>query len=363
MGTTVSWRTLIQSAKDLEISLESVRQGFVEQAEEKSRRAISLEKRNHDFMVALESIHGVEDLLNLDKYRAELIAAASYSIKAWEHVKRGESLDEQTERLRQRFTLIYNLCRKDTENEESCLRRFRERIFIRSLLTQGETLGGSMKNWIGRSGADRLVKILRGVLNGRETVEYAKGSTKVQLIRWDNRLLLFDRTPTLHIRGEQLEVTVSSSDGEDVAETPGEIHLNNIDLILLDTSDIQRTATMWGDILPLKSNQLKQAEKDLLKDPKNYLACGELKSGNDPAGGDEHWKTAMSSFDRIHNPSSATRDISQEFHPALFFIGRAIEPVMATNIFERLESGVLSFAANLSNPQQVQALVEWLTTL
>ena len=36
---------------------------------------------------------------------------------------------------------------------------------------------------------------------------------------------------------------------------------------------------------------------------------------------------------------------------------------MAANIFDRLENGVFSFAANLSNPQQVEALAKWLTAL
>ena len=29
-----------------------------------------------------------------------------------------------------------------------------------------------------------------------------------------------------------------------------------------------------------------------VENPKHYLACGELKGGIDPAGADEHWKTA-----------------------------------------------------------------------
>jgi hypothetical protein len=128
---------------------------------------------------------------------------------------------------------------------------------------------------------------------------------------------------------------------------------------LLDTSEIPQVQTVWRESHPLKAEQLLQAEKDLLKNPRYYLACGELKSGNDPAGGDEHWKTAWAAFDRIRNPSS----VAKEFRPELFFVGRAIEAVMAVNIFERLENGVFSFAANLSNPQQVEALARWLTAL
>ena len=35
--TPVNWRTLIQSAKDLETQRESTRQGFIDQANEKSK--------------------------------------------------------------------------------------------------------------------------------------------------------------------------------------------------------------------------------------------------------------------------------------------------------------------------------------
>ena len=364
-----SWRDLIHTAKDLETLPESTRQGFIDQAFEKGRRAIAIEKRMHDFRIALEAVKQVEDLFTLKEYEVELIAAASYSGKGWEHVKRGEPLDEQRARLRRAFTDIYLRCQNEAESEESCLSTFRERILFRSLLTQGETLGGSIKTWIGRIGTVRLVEALQEFLGRRETVQHAKGSPKVQRIRWNNRLLLFDTKPTLIIKGGKVEVALSSS-SQEKAETPVEIPLNNIDVILLDTTDLQKmtTPTIWDSIdtarssdsvLTLSTEDLLQAEKGLLKEPKYYLACGELKSGVDPAGGDEHWKTAIGAFDRIRDLSTTI----SEFHPKLFFVGRAIERVMANDIFLRLENGVFSFAANLTNREQTVALAEWLTTL
>ncbi len=357
-GALSNWRTVIKSAKDLQTSKDRTRQGFIDQAYEKSRRAINIEKRMHGFMLALENIGKIEDLFDLEDYWLELVAAASFSIKAWGYARSGETHDRQKARLRERFTEIYERCQRETTTEESCLALFRERILFRSLLTQGESLGGSMRNWIGQAGAESLIEALQNVLAGRGTVGYVKGSKKVHLIRWNNRLLLFDTKPTLHIKGEKVEVTLSSSNEEEI-ETSQEWPLNNIDMILLDTSEIPQVQTVWGESLPLKAEQLLQAEKDLLKNPRYYLACGELKSGNDPAGGDEHWKTAWAAFDRIRNPSS----IAKEFRPELFFVGRAIEAVMAANIFERLENGVFSFAAYLSNPQQVEALARWLIAL
>ena len=96
-----------------------------------------------------------------------------------------------------------------------------------------------------------------------------------------------------------------------------------------------------------------------LEMPENYLACGELKGGVDPAGADEHWKTAQSAFDRIRD-RFAQKNLKA---PALFFVGAAIETTMAGQIFARLQDGRLTHAANLTVPQQVADLANWLVSL
>ena len=40
--------------------------------------------------------------------------------------------------------------------------------------------------------------------------------------------------------------------------------------------------------------------KDIYKCAASYMALGELKGGIDPAGADEHWKTARTALSRIH---------------------------------------------------------------
>ncbi|MDQ2902755.1 MAG: type II restriction endonuclease [Chloroflexota bacterium] len=75
------WRSFITSAKDLETLSASTRQGFIDQANEKNRRAIAIEKRMHNLKIALENIKQVEDLFILEEYQPELVAAASYSAK------------------------------------------------------------------------------------------------------------------------------------------------------------------------------------------------------------------------------------------------------------------------------------------
>jgi len=60
---------------------------------------------------------------------------------------------------------------------------------------------------------------------------------------------------------------------------------------------------------------------------KSYIAMGELKGGIDPAGADEHWKTARAALDRIRKAFSKV-----EVSPHNFFVGAAIAKRMAQEI-------------------------------
>ena len=93
-------------------------------------------------------------------------------------------------------------------------------------------------------------------------------------------------------------------------------------------------------------------------DPSLYVALGELKGGIDPAGADEHWKTARTSLTRIQKAFS-----DKAFSPHTFFVGAAIENSMAEEIWHQLEDGTLSNAANLTDADQVASLCGWLCSL
>ena len=115
---------------------------------------------------------------------------------------------------------------------------------------------------------------------------------------------------------------------------------NNVDMILLRTPRIICSRT---DI------------RALLSEKENYILCGELKGGIDPAGADEHWKTARAALDRIAGSFSTP--------PGLVFIGAAIEDSMAQEIIQRMKEGKLVGVANLCKPQQIESLVNWLVDL
>jgi hypothetical protein len=116
---------------------------------------------------------------------------------------------------------------------------------------------------------------------------------------------------------------------------------NNVDICLFDSSGIEITTISHM--------------KKMILSPELYLALGELKGGIDPAGADEHWKTARTALDRIKKAF-----LKSKKKPYIFFAGAAIESRMAMEIWTQLRKGVLSNAANLTNDQQTASLVAWL---
>jgi type II restriction enzyme len=85
---------------------------------------------------------------------------------------------------------------------------------------------------------------------------------------------------------------------------------------------------------------------------------GELKGGIDPAGADEHWKTANSALNRIR-----TSFDKKKLKPQTFFVGAAIENAMAVEIFKLLKSGTMSNAANLTSDKQLTSVCDWIINL
>lgn len=95
-----------------------------------------------------------------------------------------------------------------------------------------------------------------------------------------------------------------------------------------------------------------------LRAAQSYVALGELKGGIDPAGADEHWKTARAHLVRVREAFA-----KEKHSPHTFFLGAAIERRMAEEIWEDLENEVLTNAANLNDDRQVASLSRWLCSL
>ena len=85
------------------------------------------------------------------------------------------------------------------------------------------------------------------------------------------------------------------------------------------------------------------------------IMLGELKGGIDPAGADEHWKTANTALERIR-----TGFANAGYAVQTSFVGAAIAKAMADEIFEQLQKGVMTNAANLTNSNQLVEYCNWL---
>ena len=100
-----------------------------------------------------------------------------------------------------------------------------------------------------------------------------------------------------------------------------------------------------------------EINREIIKTPSAYIALGELKGGIDPAGADEHWKTARSALNRIHEAFA-----KQKLKPHTFFIGAAIEVKMAGEIWDMLQRGIFENAANLTDEDHISSVTSWLCT-
>jgi type II restriction enzyme len=301
----------IINAADLITPHEAIRDGFTSQALAKTVRAEPYVERAKQFSQALQQVTEVNGLLDLREYKPELIAAAGFSDKSRSHLS-PEELDTELQRV---FEAIL----------QQAGAQFREEVLYRYLLTKGDSLGGEMRNLTGAIAQSKLAGAILKALSQRNiNPDIRRSSEKIQRITWDNRLLLFDCKPALIDK--------------------------NIDVILLDTVGSGNQRIQFN-------SSFSATQRQLLGKHENYLACGELKGGIDPAGADEHWKTAKSALDRIRERFKERRC------PYLFFIGAVIAAGMADEIINDLQTERLAYAANLTIERQVDDLASWLVSL
>lgn len=291
----------ITEPSDLVTTRKAVRQGFLAQAAEKRRRASPYVDEAGDLWLKLGQVRDADATGRSRRLRKEILAAAGLSEKAQGHL----SPHDLKSALAQFADTVL----------EPAGGKWREEILYRYLLTAGDTLGGAMRNVTGALAQKKFAEaVVSALQQGHETSRVAMNASteKIKRIAWKHRLLLFDRKPRL----------IGKS----------------IDVILLGMSEEGQT------------------EAAMLADPQSYLACGELKGGIDPAGADEHWKTARAALMRV-------RESFAPACPALFFVGAAIEEGMAQEIYDQLKAEQLTYAANLNVAAQLKELVSWLVSL
>lgn len=289
----------VKSPKDLVTAIDVTQSGFLRQALRKTKEANPYVDRAKYLINKLQFVKKSQDLVNMKEIREDLIAAAGFSDKAASYFPSSE--------------LEGALLKVLQEIEKKAGSDWQAEIMYRFLLTRGDTLGGVMRNILGAEAKDKFTEAILAALRegGIQTrVGYSKKG-KVRQISWPGRILLFDKKPKLIDK--------------------------NVDVILLYQADENMSIAT------------------LLENEENYLVCGEVKGGIDPAGADEHWKTASGALARI-------REKLRKNQPQLFFVGAAIENSMAMEIFSQLQSGMLNHVANLNVSEQVSDLASWLVS-
>lgn len=291
----------IRVSADLVTLSETTTRGFVDQARAKVRRAAEYVEKARLLRAELDQNQDFAALAEVSWLRNALLASIGLSDKAVTHLTAEQQVAILTASL--------------ADLKEVANGPLAEELVFRFLLTSGDSLGGTMRNATGALGKNVFAQAIVEALKNHDmemTIASLQGARRPRSIAWGCRLLVFDRKPRIVDK--------------------------NIDVILLDTSDHS------GDT------------KTLLEQKGAYVACGEVKGGIDPAGADEHWKTAHAALERIRGSFGLQR-------PALFFVGAAIATSMAQEILSQLRDNRLTYAANLTKGEQVQDLANWIISL
>ncbi|MBS1786984.1 MAG: type II restriction endonuclease [Acidobacteria bacterium] len=309
----------LTSAADLVTTYEAVRSGFVALALEKNRRATPFVAQARALNAVASRAKKPSELLKIEEIQMALLTAAGVSDKALKHLLPEDKVEA-----------ITGLIEKFLEPAGAA---FVEELVYRFLLTRGDTLGGSMRNVGGVLAQRKLTRALLAVL----TLEglpcqwlhlTANSWAEVPPENADIELALRGLSWNKGRRQRTL-----------VCNLTVPFLKNNVDLCLFNRAPTSLSASMY-------------------QEPNSYLALGELKGGIDPAGADEHWKTARTALARIRESFSGSN-----FFPHIFIIGAAIEKKMAAEIWSQLENGALENAANLTNERQLASIAQWLCSL
>lgn len=309
----------LKNADDLVTPYAAVRAGFVALALEKNRRATPFVRQAQALKAAALQAKSPSALVAIARIQPALLTAAGVSDKAANHLQAQDKADAIQ-------GLIQNFLEPAGDN-------FVEELVYRFLLTRGDTLGGSMRN-VGGVLAQR--KLTRAIISTLKLAGQSFQWLHSVNNSWAN-MPDEDADIELYLRG--LSWQKENKARTLIYNLTVPLVKNNVDLCLFDCASTEISPAVY-------------------KSPERYLALGELKGGIDPAGADEHWKTARTALIRIHTAFSVINLL-----PKLFFVGAAIEKKMAAEIWKLLEDSDLDNAANLTDENQVAAISNWLCNL
>lgn len=319
-----SYKKHLDSWESLITPYEQTRAGFIALALEKNRKATPYVEEAKALKALASRVKKPRDLINVTEIKPAILTAAGVSDKANNHLTDSDK-DEAIKGLIENFL-------------EPAGKDFIDELIYRFLLTRGDSLGGSMRNLAGVLGERKMTRVLLATLviqgwdyswlhsKSRNWIHGSKDDADIEIfikgLAWHNdkghRTLIYS-----------LKVPIVDK---------------NVDLCLFNA--------LPKEFVPGKNSA------SCHNTPTSYVALGELKGGIDPAGADEHWKTANTALDRIRKAFS-----SRKLKPETFFVGAAIEQAMAKEIYAQLKKGYMSNAANLTDETQLVSLCEWLVAM
>lgn len=315
-------RNLITKAEDLVTSREETRAGFIAMALEKNYIAVPYVEEAKALKSLATRVKKPMELLEIEDLRVGLLTASGLSDKALNYLTEDDKI-----------IAIKGLIE---EFLEPAGKSFIDELVYRYLLIKGDALGGRARNLAGLLGERKFLRTLLSVLH-LAGIEYSwlDNESKKWIDKSKKAEGIEKRIKSIHwVRGKSNRLLVMNSNVPIVKK--------NVDFLILDG----------------KAEDLQTGKKSIIHSPKNYIALGELKGGIDPAGADEHWKTANSALGRIRNAFE-----KKKLKPLTFFVGAAIENSMAFELFKQLQTGTLGNAANLTQDDQLTSTCNWIINL
>ena len=312
---------IIRNWTDLITPKEETRAGFIKLALEKNNLAQPYVERAKVLKSIALKTKSAFELIDNTGIRKALITASGLSDKSLNHLN-NDDLNESIKSFIEKYLAPAG-------------KNYVDELVFRYLLIMGDSMGGKMRNIAGYLAERQFVSRLVSAFNIKGINFYWMDFKTKQ---W------FNNKKSALVAGHRIRAIFWDND------KPKNLLINftipfvkkNIDFTIIEHSKkIDYT---------LKT--------EILSNPDIYIALGELKGGYDPAGADEHWKTANSALDRIRIAFSKLSHT-----PQTFFIGTAIEKSMAIEIFDQLNSNKISRAVNLTNDNQLTDICLWIISL
>lgn len=313
----------ITSSNDLVTTHEQTRAGFLAIALEKNSVGDPYVKQALAFKSMVTHTNGPDDFLKMPTIRPFMLTAAGLSEKSLHYLNDDD-----------RVAVIKELIDKFLKPAGTA---YIDETIYRFLLTKGDAVGGIMRNRIGAMGQEKLVRCILSCMNVRG-IGYEWVDSLNHTFKWLPR-----RPDDTGVEKVLKALFWTNNTGTRVLgfNMTNSIVKKNIDICLYDTNMVGYNTGKIAKTHPEKA-----------------ILLGELKGGIDPAGADEHWKTANTALDRIR-----TSYASKGYAIKTSFVGAAIEKAMAQEIFHQLSNGTITNGANLTNSDQLVEYCNWLLDL